>query len=100
MYHFTDRVRERATRAHLITGFSVNRHVVSLVFPEIVTVATVLASPYWVGQAHAGTPESLAKFDEEMGRRLGIPQFQRAGWRDPLNKWLDLRRMSIATKRP
>ncbi|MEV0134550.1 TniQ family protein [Dactylosporangium sp. NPDC050688] len=65
-------------------------------YPETVSLAGILVSPYWRHLAAEAFPLTVSaegsRFAEEVRRRTGIEDYEFMGPRDPLQQWCDRQR--------
>jgi hypothetical protein len=69
-------------------------------YPEAVTLAGLLASPYWLSKVGSRRRDSWKPFLDEAGRRLGISYRSHIGASDPLAGWILGRRQRESRRRP
>jgi hypothetical protein len=67
--------------------FSASR-MFAAIYPEAVAVAELIASPFWRAHAHGGRPQRK-KFDQEIGTRLGMPNYT-PGSPDAIAHWANI----------
>ena len=90
---YSDAWRRWHQRAHTLipagtarTTFSASR-LFAAVYPEAVSIAALIGSPTWRTLA-AGDAEQKARFYTEIGRRLGLPDYQPNPNGDAIAHWI------------